>query len=167
MFYPGLSHYIPIGFEILMLLDVFGIWQMPTKARHLHAVVRLVWLQPRQHPGDARLRDRRPGSSGCHEYHVVGRHRWHHGLHLGLFHHQKHTTWVASAMGSWQADWFGFLRRCEPWSVLEAVVSLVDQPAEEHGMMSRDSKSNHQYFDDGFAVPKFPSLFSSGINFGW
>ena len=79
------------------------VWQVPvmlgyfnsplprfaTKARHLRAVVRLVWLQPWQHPGYARLRDRCHGGSGGDEHHTVSSHWRHHRLHLGLCHHQE------------------------------------------------------------------------------
>ena len=79
------------------------VWQVPvmlgyfnsplprfaTKARHLRAVVRLVWLQPWQHPGYARLRDRCYGGSGGDEHHTVSSHWRHHRLHLGLCHHQE------------------------------------------------------------------------------
>ena len=64
-------------------------WPNFPKAGHLCAVVRLVWLQPRQHLGHARLQHRCLGGSGRDEHHPVGRHWWHHRLRVTVLHHQK------------------------------------------------------------------------------
>mmetsp|Transcript_22275 Transcript_22275/g.45873 ORF Transcript_22275/g.45873 Transcript_22275/m.45873 type:complete len:249 (-) Transcript_22275:496-1242(-) len=61
----------------------------PCGAGHLCTLVRMVWLQPGLHAGDARRGYRSFGSTSGHEHHVGCCHGWHHGLPAALCHHEE------------------------------------------------------------------------------
>mmetsp|Transcript_108315 Transcript_108315/g.151237 ORF Transcript_108315/g.151237 Transcript_108315/m.151237 type:complete len:226 (+) Transcript_108315:601-1278(+) len=103
---------------------------------HFRTLVRLVWLQPWQHPGHARWRYWCHGGASSNEHYFVSRQWWHHSVYLEVCNHEEircgwplqrypcrlgvHHGWL------WQHGvWKCFCHRLDRWHRLSRIFHAV------------------------------------------